>query len=62
MDDIPFGKLGIPQNIEKQLQGESSRKVKMTLARGLMPLTAEAQLGVLYLLSMDDSPDIARVP
>lgn len=60
MDDIPFGKLGIPQNIEKQLQGESSRKVKMTLARGLMPLTAEAQLGVLYLLSMDDSPDIAR--
>ena len=32
----------------------------MTLARGLMPLTAEAQLGVLYLLGADAEPEVAR--
>jgi hypothetical protein len=56
---IPYAKLGIPANIEKQLKADSAGKMKMTLARGLMPLTPEAQLGVLYLLGTDEEQEIS---
>jgi len=56
---IPFEKLGIPVNIVRQLEDDSSGKLRMTLARGMMPLTPEAQLGVLYALGADEREDVA---
>jgi hypothetical protein len=56
---IPYAKLGIPANIEKQLSGGAPLKLRLTLAKGLMPLTPEAQLGVLYLLSSDEEREVS---
>ena len=56
---IPYAKLGIPANIEKQLSGGAPLKLRLTLAKGLMPLTPEAQLGVLYLLSSDEDREVS---
>jgi hypothetical protein len=59
--EIPFANLGVPPNIEKQLRGDPPRKLKLTLAQGLMPLTPEALLGVLYVLGVDEDVEVSRM-
>ncbi len=56
---IPFAKLGIPANMERQLGPSSRRKTRYALARGAVPLTVDVQLGVLYLLAGDEHPKIS---
>ena len=57
--DIPYAKLGVSSRIEEQLTGPGAARVKLPLARGLLPLPAEEQLGVLTLLAGDEDPAVA---
>ena len=59
-DAIPYAKLGIPLNIEPHLADGAPAKVKMALARGLMPLPPDAQLSVLYVLAGNPDPAVAQ--
>jgi hypothetical protein len=57
--DIPYAKLGISSRIEEQLSGPGAARVKLPLARGLLPLGADEQLGVLTVLSGDADAAVA---
>ena len=57
--DIPYAKLGVSSRIEEQLTGPGAARVKLPLARGLLPLGADEQLGVLTLLAGDEDPAVA---
>lgn len=58
-EPIPFARLGVPEALEAKVAPTAPLAGRMALARGLMPLAPEAQLGCLYLLAMDPDPGVA---
>lgn len=60
-DVIPFGKLGIPSQIEKNLERDAPRPVKLAIARGLLPMPTDAQLGALYVLASDPDAEVSEL-
>jgi len=59
-NEIPFDKLGIPASIQSKLQPDSPKKIKLALAKGLLPTTAAVQLAVCYGLATVDQSSIAE--
>ena len=57
---IPFVKLGIPEALEARVTPSAPIQGRLAMARGLVPLAPEAQLGVLYVLAMDPDTQVAK--
>ncbi len=56
---IPFAKLGVPLDMEARIGRDSPSNVKRAIAKGVVPVPATAQLGVLYVLATDPDPKVA---
>lgn len=57
---IPYAKLGVPEALEARVAPHAPLQGRLALARGLVPIAPEAQLGVLYLLAADPEPQVAK--
>ena len=55
---IPFAKLGISTRLEPQLAPDAPRKVRLAVARGVMPLPPNEQLAALYALACQEDPEV----
>ncbi|MFZ5475710.1 MAG: hypothetical protein ACOZNI_02945 [Myxococcota bacterium] len=58
MNDIPWDKLGIPDAMRASLDPKAPRPLRMGAAKGALPATPEAQLGMLYVLACDEDEQI----
>ncbi len=60
MAGIPFAKLGVSARLEPQLAEDAPRKVRLAIARGVMPLPPAEQLGALYALATGEDEEIRK--
>lgn len=58
MTDIPWDKLGIPDSLRAAVEPSAPRSVRLAAAKGALPATPEALLGMLYVLACGPDPDI----
>jgi hypothetical protein len=56
--DIPWDKLGIPDSLRTAVEPAAPRAVRLAAAKGALPASAEALLGMLYVLTCGDDADI----
>lgn len=59
MPDIPYARLKIPPPIQQRLEAGMSKRERYAFARGAMPMTDDAKLGICYLLVGDEVKKIA---
>jgi len=59
MSDIPYARLKIPPPIQERLEAGMKKRERFAFARGAMPMTDDAKLGICYLLSGDEEKRIA---
>ena len=52
--EIPFDKLGIPREHRDKVGPEAPRKARMAVAKGLLPITPEVLVTLLYVLTDDE--------
>lgn len=52
--DIPYDKLGVPREHRDKVGPEAARKAKLGVAKGLLPMSPDVQLTLLYVLTADD--------
>jgi hypothetical protein len=57
---IPYAKLGVPEALEARVAPTAPVQGRLALARGLVPIAPEAQLGVLYLLATDADAAVSK--
>jgi hypothetical protein len=57
---IPFAKLGIPPNLEKNLAREAPARLKLAIAKGLLPMSSDVQLAALYVLASDPDATVSE--
>jgi hypothetical protein len=57
--DIPFVKLHIPANVQANLDPGAPHAARLALARGVLPVPVEAQLGICYVLATQPDPVVA---
>lgn len=60
MSDVPYAKLGVSQRLEPQLSPDAPRKVRLALARGVVPLPPAEQLGALYALAVGEDAEVRK--
>jgi hypothetical protein len=60
MSDIPYAKLGVSQRLEPQLSPDAPRKVRLAIARGVVPLPPAEQLGALYALAVGEDEEVRK--
>ncbi len=58
MTDIPWDKLGVPDSLRGAVEPTAPRSVRLAAAKGALPATPEALLGMLYVLACGPDPDI----
>ena len=58
-ESIPFARLGIPEALEAKVVPAAPMQGRLAIARGVLPLPPEAQLGCLYVLAMDPDGAVA---
>lgn len=58
MSDIPYDKLNIPDNMRKNIDPTSPKPIRLATARGAVPTTPEALLGLLTVLAADPDKDV----
>ncbi len=58
MIDIPWDKLGVPDNLRGAVAPEAPLKVRLAAAKGALPATGEALLGMLYALACGDDVEV----
>ncbi len=58
MSDIPYDKLGIPSFLEKNCDPASPKPMRLATAKGLLPMAAEALLGLLCVLCNDPDSEV----
>lgn len=58
MTDIPWDKLGISDSLRGLLDTTAPRALRLSAARGAMPITAELLLNALYVLACADDAEI----
>lgn len=59
MADIPYGKLKIPPALQTRFEAGMGQRERFALARGMMPMTDDALVGVCYLLLGDEVEKVA---
>lgn len=60
MSDIPYAKLGVSPRLEPQLSPDAPRKVRLAIARGVVPLPPNEQLGALYALATGSDEEVRK--
>jgi hypothetical protein len=60
MSDIPYAKLGVSARLEPQLSPDAPRKVRLAIARGVVPLPPTEQLGALYALATGSDEEVRK--
>ena len=60
MSDIPFARLGVSQRLEPQLSPDAPRKVRLAIARGVVPLPPGEQMGALYVLAVGEDEEVRK--
>ena len=60
MSAIPYAKLGVSTRLEPQLSPDAPRKVRLAIARGVVPLPPTEQLGALYALATGDDEEVRK--
>ena len=55
MAEIPYDRLGVPPELRQHVEPGAPLKARMAAAKGLVPTTMEAQLGMLYILANDEN-------
>lgn len=58
MARIPYERLSIPTDLRKHVDPESPPGLRLAAAKGAVPTTTDAQLGICYLLSNDPDPRV----
>lgn len=58
-EEIPFARFGIPKELRGNFGAEAPKPVRLAMARGLVPTTADVQLAICYILSADPDPEVA---
>lgn len=58
MSDIPYDKLGIPSFLEKNCDPASPKPMRLATAKGLLPMAAEALLGLVCVLCNDPDAEV----
>ncbi|HNH48876.1 MAG TPA: hypothetical protein PKY30_17670, partial [Myxococcota bacterium] len=58
MSDIPYDKLGIPSFLEKNCDPASPKPMRLATAKGMLPMAAEALLGLVCVLCNDPDPEV----
>ena len=58
MTEIPWDKLGVPDTLRAAVEPEAPRQVRMAAAKGALPASGEALLGMLYVLACGADAEI----
>jgi hypothetical protein len=58
--DIPYARLGIPEQHLKAIEPSAPAKMRMVAAKGLLPLTPEAMVSVCFVLQGDEDESIRQ--
>lgn len=59
-DKIPFVRFGIPKELRANFGPDAPAGIRVAMAKGLVPTTTDVQLGISYILTGDEDPDVAE--
>ena len=58
LSKVPYSKLGISPRLEERLGEDAPREARLAIAKGLMPVPPNEQLGALYALACGDDAEL----
>ena len=59
MADIPYNRLGIPSEHQDKVKPDAPAKIKLAVAKGLLPIPPRALVPMAYVLVGDKNPKVA---